>query len=217
MVDMDASVPVTTTEDVALAAPDEWLAQLWSGRDASPGNDALATTEALCKRGLVAAADCTMRLTLLLHYARTWSDHDLLRCVASSLSLLPVPVSVVDMFAEICSVLSSKTGVSDLLDNIFRADRTRSVLLRCIEEGPGRKDASVALVKLCYAAVETVRLDVLVSSFVRSLVIPLRRMLDDCARQTPQPLQTAVNGVMVIAARCGSQVRDPCPPPIGAC
>ncbi len=199
---------VAPAEVAADAVADPLLAELWSARDGSAGDDALATVESLCRRSLAAPDDGTLRLRLLRHYACTWSNHDLLRCVAKSLALVPPPVGVVDAetFAETCAALASRLGVSDLLEVLFRGETTRTALLRCMEEGPGRKDASVAVVKLCYAAVETISLDLLVSSFVRSLVIPVRRMLDECARQSPIPFQTAVNGAMIIAARCGSQV-----------
>lgn len=93
---------------------------------------------------------------------------------------------------------------------LFGSERTRERVLQCVETrtGPCRRHASGVLAKLCYAAVEDRELDRAVSSFVRLLVVPLRRLFTGCASASPDN-QAAVNGAMIVAGRAGAQSRDP--------
>ncbi len=138
--------------------------------------------------------------TLVERFAADWSSPEALAAVGAALE------TRAEQEAERVAVVAHALAARSPITDAAFGRRVRTALFRCMEEGPprARRDAAGALAKLCYAAVERKELDIFVSTFVRSLVLPVRRLLEACS----DDLQTAVYGAMIVAARGGAQSRD---------
>jgi hypothetical protein len=163
----------------------------------------LATHDEEVLRDYIRSTDVLTVLSKFDSFVSSWNDVFHLRALANSLcdvNLENDSVTIVPLFCSICHKLAAKND-KVILSAIFANEKVRMALLLSMETGAGRRDASGAFVKLCLFCLKEKSVDVVVSSFVRFLIIPLRRVLQD----KDAGLQSIANAAQIVAARCASQ------------
>ena len=171
----------------------------------------LATHDDLVLRDHVRGAtgdELVSRLTQLLQLAGQWTDETHLAAMACSLESAPVAVGdskAVEVWCALCYKLANR-GMASVFKALFGSEKTRRLLLDCVESGSGvaRREASGVFVKLCLFCLKDKACDNVVCNFVRLLIVPIRRVLQD----KEADLQSVANAAQIVAARCASQSFD---------
>ncbi len=159
-------------------------------------------------RGAAGEEELVARLTRLLQLAGEWSSEVHLAALACSLESAPVAAvdsRAAETWCALCHKLASR-NMAPVFKALFGSEKTRRLLLDCVESGKGatRREASGAFVKLCLYCLKDKACDNVVCNFVRLLIVPVRRVLEDRAAD----LQTVANAAQIVAARCASQSFD---------
>jgi hypothetical protein len=140
-------------------------------------------------------------------FASSWKDkfhlEALAKCSDELVKACGKENAGIEALCSFCFKLANR-GEKTLFSAVFGSELMRSLLLSSMESGVGRKDASGAFVRLCLFCLKDKSVDVVVASFVRFLVIPVRRLLQDRASD----LQSLANAAQIVAARCASQSFD---------
>jgi hypothetical protein len=148
------------------------------------------------------------RLARLQQHASEWKNELHLTALACSVESAPVAADdskAAEAWCALCHKLASRENAS-VMKALFGSEKTRRLLLDYVERGKGvtRREASGAFVKLCLYCLKDKACDGVVCNFVRLLIVPVRRVLED----EKTDLQSVANVAQIVAARCASQSFD---------